>query len=200
MYELLRDEYDIQIEFGDLSNILAYLSVGDRLRDLERLVGALSEIRRQYKKSRSGMLSLEYISPRVILAPQTAFYAPKETIPLRESAGRVCCEFVTTYPPGIPALAPGEEITGEIIEYVCYAKERGCFLTGTEDPAAETIQVLKQEKRMQEEVTMKLGFPNSIPPDVKLSIPGGPAANQPAKSVSTHRVFARIFSGIRPLS
>jgi len=145
VYELLRDEYDIQIEFGDLSNILAYLSVGDRLRDLERLVGALSEIRRQYKKSRSGMLSLEYISPRVILAPQTAFYAPKETIPLRESAGRVCCEFVTTYPPGIPALAPGEEITGEIIEYVCYAKERGCFLTGTEDPAAETIQVLKQE-------------------------------------------------------
>ncbi|MDF2838628.1 MAG: aminotransferase class I/II-fold pyridoxal phosphate-dependent enzyme, partial [Evtepia sp.] len=29
VYDLLRDEYDIQIEFGDLGNILAYVSVGD---------------------------------------------------------------------------------------------------------------------------------------------------------------------------
>ena len=28
VYDLLRDEYDIQIEFGDLGNILAYISVG----------------------------------------------------------------------------------------------------------------------------------------------------------------------------
>lgn len=47
VYDLLRDEYDIQIEFGDLGNILAYLSIGDRPRDVERLVGALAEIRRR---------------------------------------------------------------------------------------------------------------------------------------------------------
>ena len=29
VYDLLRDEYDIQIEFGDLGNILAYISIGD---------------------------------------------------------------------------------------------------------------------------------------------------------------------------
>ncbi|MGE4483887.1 MAG: aminotransferase class I/II-fold pyridoxal phosphate-dependent enzyme [Oscillospiraceae bacterium] len=143
IYDILRDEYDIQIEFGDIANILAYLSVGDRLRDLERLVGALSEIRRQYKRSKSGMLSQEYISPRVVKAPQAAFYAPKDTVPLSASVGRVCSEFVTSYPPGIPILAPGEEITWEIVEHVQYAKERGCFLTGTEDPSAETINVLR---------------------------------------------------------
>ena len=41
VYDLLRDEYDIQIEFGDLSNILAYLSVGDKNKDVERLISAL---------------------------------------------------------------------------------------------------------------------------------------------------------------
>ena len=41
VYDLLRDEYDIQIEFGDICNILAYISIGDRLQDIERLVGAL---------------------------------------------------------------------------------------------------------------------------------------------------------------
>ena len=53
VYDILRDEYDIQIEFGDLGNILAYLSIGDRKRDVERLVSAMSEIRRLYEKDRT---------------------------------------------------------------------------------------------------------------------------------------------------
>lgn len=57
VYDLLRDEYDIQIEFGDICNILAYISIGDRLQDIERLVGALADIERLYKKDSTGMLS-----------------------------------------------------------------------------------------------------------------------------------------------
>ena len=54
VYDLLRDEYDIQIEFGDLGNLLAYLSIGDRQRDVERLVGALSEVRRRFGQQGQG--------------------------------------------------------------------------------------------------------------------------------------------------
>ena len=87
VYDLLRDEYDIQIEFGDLGNILAYLSIGDRPRDIERLVSALSEVRRRFGGPSVGLLSQEYIEPKVIVSPQTAFYAEKESLPLKESAG-----------------------------------------------------------------------------------------------------------------
>ena len=69
VYDILRDEYDIQAEFGDIGNLLAYVSIGDRQRDLERLVSALSEIQRLFKKSKTGMLDHEYISPRVMIAP-----------------------------------------------------------------------------------------------------------------------------------
>ncbi len=143
VYDLLRDEYDIQIEFGDLGNILAYISVGDRLRDLERLVSALAEIRRRYQRDRAGMLDYEYISPQVALTPQKAFYADKEALPLEKSVGRVCSEFVMCYPPGIPILAPGERITPEILDYITYAKEKGCNLTGTEDFEVNTLNVVK---------------------------------------------------------
>ena len=78
VYDILRDEYNIQIEFGDLGNILAYLSIGDRQLDLERLVGALAEIRRRYEKDKTGMLVQEYIEPDVAVSPQEAFYAEKE--------------------------------------------------------------------------------------------------------------------------
>ncbi len=144
VYDLLRDEYDIQIEFGDLGNILAYLSIGDRLREIERLVGALAEIRRHYRRSRAGLLCQEYIEPTVIATPQQAFYGEKESLPLEETLGRVCTEFVMCYPPGIPVLAPGELITEPILEYIRYAKEKGCSMTGPEDPEILHLNVLRK--------------------------------------------------------
>ena len=143
VYDLLRDEYDIQIEFGDIGNILAYISVGDRTRDIERLISALAEIKRRFGKSGTGMLTQEYINPVVTETPRRAFYADKMSLPLDEAAGHVCSEFVMCYPPGIPILAPGELITPQIIEYIKYAKEKGCQMTGTEDINIERLNVLK---------------------------------------------------------
>ena len=142
VYDLLRDEYDIQIEFGDIGNVLAYISVGDRKRDIERLISALAEIKRRFGKSEANMLTQEYISPVVAETPRKAFYANKRSLPLEETAGEVCSEFVMCYPPGIPILAPGELITQEIIEYIKYAKEKGCQMTGTEDINIERLNVL----------------------------------------------------------
>ena len=142
VYDILRDEYDIQIEFGDIGNILAYLSMGDRPQELERLVSALAEIRRRYQKDAAGLLSQEYIEPEVVTSPQEAFYAEKESLLLTESEGRVCSEFVMCYPPGIPILAPGERITAEILEHIQYAREKGCSMTGPEDPDMIRINVL----------------------------------------------------------
>lgn len=144
VYDLLRDEYDIQIEFGDLGNILAYVSVGDRPREIERLVSALSEVRRRFGRTKANLMAQEYIDPQVVVSPQDAFYAPKESLPLRETEGRVCSEFVMCYPPGIPILAPGERITAEILDYIEYAKEKGCSMTGPENPEIERLNVLKE--------------------------------------------------------
>ena len=142
VYDILRDEYDIQIEFGDIGNILAYLSMGDRPQELERLVSALAEIRRRYQRDSAGLLSQEYIAPEVVISPQDAFYAEKVSLPLEECVGHVCSEFVMCYPPGIPILAPGERITKEILEHIQYAKEKGCSMTGPEDPEIHRINVL----------------------------------------------------------
>ena len=143
VYDLLRDEYDIQIEFGDIGNILAYISIGDRIQDIERLVGALEDIKRLYSKPTSKLHNAEYITPIVAATPQKAFYSEKELVPIRETAGRICGEFVMCYPPGIPILSPGELITPDIVEYIRYAKEKGCQMTGTEDINTERLNVMK---------------------------------------------------------
>jgi arginine/lysine/ornithine decarboxylase len=143
VYDILRDEYDIQVEFGDIGNILAYISMGDRVQDLERLVSALSEIARRYRREKTGLLTQEYLPPQVVLSPQEAFYANKISLPLMETKGRVCSEFVMCYPPGIPILAPGERITEDILQYIRYAKEKGCSMTGPEDPKVDHLNVIE---------------------------------------------------------
>ena len=98
----IRDRYDIQIEFGDIGNILAYLSIGDRPQEVERLVSALAEIKSRYQTDGSGLLSQEYIDPVVAASPQEAIYAPKKSLPLRE----------TDFPrPGQILPAPGRNVT-----------------------------------------------------------------------------------------
>lgn len=143
VYDLLRDEYDIQIEFGDIGNIMAYISIGDRIRDIERLVGALEDIKRLYQGDESVLAYVDSVQPEVVCSPQQSFYAGKQTLPIRETAGRVCGEFVMCYPPGIPILAPGERITEEIIDHILYAREKGCSLQGAADPRVDFIQVLE---------------------------------------------------------
>jgi len=142
VYDILRDEYGIQIEFGDIDNILAIISVGDRSLEIERLISSLAEIKRQHMKDSAGMFDHEYIDPRIVMSPQEAFYSNKKSIPIMGSENKICAEFVMCYPPGIPILAPGELITKEILEYIFYAKEKGCFLTGTEDLRIENINVV----------------------------------------------------------
>lgn len=143
VYDILRDKYEIQIEFGDIGNILAIVSVGDRILNVERLISALSEIKRLYSKDPAGMLDHEYIEPHVVCSPQEAFYADKVQLPLKETLGKVCAEFVMCYPPGIPILAPGELITEDALEYIIYAKAKGCNLTGAEDIDTNKINVIK---------------------------------------------------------
>ena len=142
VYDLLRDEYDIQVEFGDVSNILAYISVGDRQRDLERLVGALAEIDRRFRRPQSSL----YVSPMPVvplrLSPKEAYYAEKTSLPLQKSVGRICGELVMCYPPGIPILAPGEEITEQAVEYIVNALNIGCSVIGAHDVAIEHLQIL----------------------------------------------------------
>ncbi len=143
VYDLLRDEYDIQAEFGDIGTMMAYLSIGDRMQDVERLIGALEDIKRLYRGNASTLSYVDAVEAEVAFSPRVSFYAEKESLPIRQAVGRVCGEFVMCYPPGIPILAPGELVTEKIINHILYAREKGCSLQGAADPRVDHLRVLK---------------------------------------------------------
>jgi lysine decarboxylase len=143
VYDILRDEYGIQIEFGDAGNLLAIISVGDNHYAIERLVSSLSEIKRLRSRERRGLWDHEYVPPVVRLSPREAFYAERRSVPLIKSVGEVSCEFLMCYPPGIPILAPGELVTEDALAYVLYAKEKGSLVMGPQDLTLEYLNVVK---------------------------------------------------------
>ncbi|HEY1729197.1 MAG TPA: hypothetical protein VGG22_12540 [Candidatus Baltobacteraceae bacterium] len=77
------------------------------------------------------------------LSPREAFLSPTELIPFKQSAGRVCAEVITPYPPGIPVISPGEVITKEIIDYLGLEKKAGVKMQGPYDDDLRRIRVVK---------------------------------------------------------
>lgn len=143
VYDILRDDFAIQTEFGDMGNMLAIISVGDTHYNIERLVASLSEIKRLHSKEGIDLWDHEYIAPVVKLSPQEAFYAGRKQVSLSESVGGISCEFVMCYPPGIPILAPGELVTREALDYILYAKEKGSLLMGPQDMSLEKLFIIR---------------------------------------------------------
>jgi len=146
---LLRDDYRIAVEAADSLNVVLNVTFGDRREDLELLVGSLRDLATRHGdaagKSGSACSSLLARTPRFtrqVLSPREAVFAPTVARPITECAGEVSAEMVTPYPPGIPVLGPGEEISPEIVTYLREAGGAGLKVHGPEDRTLATLRVV----------------------------------------------------------
>ncbi|WP_446897573.1 aminotransferase class I/II-fold pyridoxal phosphate-dependent enzyme [Clostridium sp. LBM24168] len=141
---ILSNKYNIQMELSDIYNVLAVGSFGDTRKNIDTLIKALKEISIEYSRGnhkKSDFLDIPDI-PRQLKIPREAFNSKKRSVPLKNSIGMVSGEFLMAYPPGIPVLCPGEEITRDIVNYIKQLKSTGLYVQGTEDPEVEYIKVV----------------------------------------------------------
>jgi len=141
-YDILRDEYNIQVELGDTGNILAVISLGDDSSSVDSLVSALEDMAKRLKKEQLKIKVPPLKNPEVIVSPRNAFYSMKRSVRLEDAKGMICAESVMVYPPGIPIVTMGEKISEEIIEYINFVKSQKTTISGTRDPNVEYIEVL----------------------------------------------------------
>ncbi|MDX6627735.1 MAG: arginine decarboxylase, partial [Solirubrobacterales bacterium] len=83
----------------------------------------------------------------LVVSPREAFLGEADVVPVDAAVGRISCEAIAGYPPGIPALLPGERITAELIAYLRELVLAGARLHGASDPAFATINVLREATR-----------------------------------------------------
>jgi arginine/lysine/ornithine decarboxylase len=120
--EYLRKNYGIEPEIWDRENILFVLGIGNTGEDVRALTKGLQGLADSVKGPKSGdfrtekLLAKEYPDLVQRLSPRQAFFAPRKHLPLRESCGQIAAETISPFPPGIPLIVMGEEITPEVVE------------------------------------------------------------------------------------
>lgn len=148
LYELLLNRYRIQCEMVSKNYVLAMTSIADTKEGFNRLIEALLDIDRNISREKKQKLtSLFYVTNlNLVLTPYEAYNLRKDSVQLEESIGNIAGEFVYLYPPGIPLVVPGEEITEEILDKIKEYKQAGLHIKGMKDHNNETILVVGEEK------------------------------------------------------
>jgi arginine decarboxylase len=154
--EILRRRYNVQCELADLFNCLALFTIGTTQEAADRLVYGVKELAREDRpidvfspsgvlesRLKSGTYNLPAIPP-IRMNPREAFLADTEFVDFKESPGRICAEVITPYPPGIPVISPGEEITREVVDYLRLEKRAGVRMQGPYDAELRTIRVVSE--------------------------------------------------------
>jgi lysine decarboxylase len=135
----------LRLELANRDTLVPLLTIGDTEESVGRLVDAVrrSVERRRGERRDPGPASAVWrVEPEVALTPREAFFAPRETVDAAQAAGRIAAETVAPYPPGIPALAPGEVVDAELLVALREAAAGGTRMAYCADSTVATLQVV----------------------------------------------------------
>lgn len=155
LFEKMYESGRVSFEMADSENLLAVITAANTKEDIERLLDTLQLVllKEKGKKDESLQQSRrlknlwqECGSEKILSkkSPRNAFFAEKEEIPLKKSMGRVCCQSIAPYPPGIPVINPGEVIGRETMDILelCLKGELPIHSYGNDD--LHDIEVIKE--------------------------------------------------------
>lgn len=145
LYDMLLSEYRLQMEMVTDKYVVAMTSIMDTQEGFDRLIHALYDIDQKLgqKKNTKSAAKLEsrsvYTENKKMMQMRDAEDAPQQEIPLEESVGKVSAGFVFLYPPGIPIIVPGEEISGKFVKDMKQCIQLGLDVEGLSPDGRITI-------------------------------------------------------------
>jgi len=148
-YELaaaLRRSYDIHVELATHATMVLILGLDEPAGSLDRFAHDLAQTVDRIEREGEAPALVRgsgWFENEVAVPPREAFLGAAESVPVDEAPGRVSAESIAGYPPGIPALLPGERITTELVAYLRELRDAGARLHGASDPSFNTICVLR---------------------------------------------------------
>ncbi len=148
--DLLRKEYQLEMEMAAAGYVIALTSIADTQEGFDRLKNALIHISKTISTSfveitekNERMSREEFQQPEQLLTISEADKCEKEIVTLAESKDRVCGEYIYLYPPGIPLVLPGERMTDRLITEILNYQSMGLEIQGIKDYEGKRIEVLK---------------------------------------------------------
>lgn len=147
---ILYERYHINIEMSTENYVLALAAAGDTREGFLRLCEAIEEIDKEESLKQIEITQKEshifcQLPPmKSVMSIAQAMEAESVSCPIGESVGKISAEFAYLYPPGIPIIVPGEQITGLFIRNVRRYMEQGLNLQGLCDNTNTAIRTVKE--------------------------------------------------------
>jgi len=144
-YELERvldRDYGIQIECANYDNIIIIIKCGTTERHLVTFARALKEISDQQRKKKI-KINFEFgiFNNEQVIEPSEAFFRRAKWVDFDQAKNEICAETISVYPPGIPALIPGERIAADVFDYLSVIKQKGASISSL-DQQLKRIRVV----------------------------------------------------------
>jgi arginine/lysine/ornithine decarboxylase len=146
--EYLCRHWSVIAEMPTLTQLVFALSLGNSPQDLDRLVQGLeaaSKEKGKRKKEKGAEINYELRITNYelrVVRPRTAYFALKKSIPINQAIGMVSGETLCPYPPGVPLIFIGEEITAAVVALLQLIERSGGIVNGASDPSLEMILVV----------------------------------------------------------
>jgi arginine decarboxylase len=146
LFSILREEYGIEAEFADSRYVVCVAGIGTKPGHIARLIEAAKDIAHSRQSEIHPGESARNIPlpspPPMAVTPREAWFAAKRNIPWKDAEGCVSGDMIVPYPPGIPAVCPGEAITPEVWSFLTELRARGCRFHGSIGKGLEEVRVL----------------------------------------------------------
>ena len=156
-FEHLLRNHRIEVELVQANHVLVLITIGDTKESVDILIKAVRAVSDDVLRDSSRIRSIDVAGlyepssesallpePQVCVTPRNAMYANREQVPLKEALHRIAGETIAYYPPGIPCVAVGEEISDSVLQYIKNRKALGYVPNGADDMTLETIWVLQE--------------------------------------------------------
>lgn len=144
----LREHHHIDMHLMDHRRISAQITHADDGDTVDRLLTALRGLARHADSLRDApqvaVPPPDQLRMDQVQLPRDAYFDHHTDVPVEQAAGRIAAEMITPYPPGIPAVLPGERLTDPVLRYLTTGVRAGMNLPDAADPHLNTIRVVAE--------------------------------------------------------
>jgi arginine decarboxylase len=142
----LREHERVTVGLSDHRRIVAQFNHSDNDETATVLLDALAALTNAAAEMpeppRVDLPSPDELDLRTEMLPREAFFGPADQVPVNEAVGRIAAEMITPYPPGAPAVLPGEVITKPVLDYLRSGLAAGMYIPDPADPELNTVRVV----------------------------------------------------------
>lgn len=147
---ILFENYGVNMELSDYENVLAIVTYANEEKDIDRLINACEDISRIHHaetghKKQTAKVNIPAFPkiPLQIMTPRRAYFTGKKEIPWQDAVGKISGQMIAPYPPGIPVIYPGEQISHEVWTYIERFRKDGRHMHGTgRSGKLDTIKII----------------------------------------------------------